>query len=94
MVYYNLLKSFQFYWEKKLPISQYRCCFILPGFNFYTYFRSIRLVFDVFSSIYFSWQVWEVVYSKDGSVKEVLRVMQLKGHKVVVYVLCEIHDVI
>lgn len=28
------------------------------------------------------WQVWEIVYSKDGSVKGVTRVMQLKGHKV------------
>lgn len=27
-------------------------------------------------------QVWEIVYSKDGSVKEVSNVMQLKGHKV------------
>lgn len=27
-------------------------------------------------------QVWEIVYSKDGSVKEVSKVMQLKGHKV------------
>lgn len=26
-------------------------------------------------------EVWEIVYSKDGSVKEVLNVMQLKGHK-------------
>ncbi|CAM8968644.1 unnamed protein product [Rhodiola kirilowii] len=26
-------------------------------------------------------KVWEIVYSKDGSVKEVSRVMQLKGHK-------------
>ncbi|KAK6239988.1 hypothetical protein QUC31_005457 [Theobroma cacao] len=26
-------------------------------------------------------KVWEIVYSKDGSVKEVLNVMQLKGHK-------------
>lgn len=26
--------------------------------------------------------MWEIVYSKDGSVKEVLKVMQLKGHKV------------
>lgn len=31
----------------------------------------------------FIWQVWEIVYSKDGSVKEVPKVMQLKGHKVV-----------
>ncbi|KAA8520514.1 hypothetical protein F0562_014770 [Nyssa sinensis] len=33
-------------------------------------------------------KVWEVVYSKDGSVKEVLRVMQLKGHKSAVTWLC------
>ncbi|KAK3011911.1 hypothetical protein RJ639_011061 [Escallonia herrerae] len=26
-------------------------------------------------------KVWEIVYSKDGSVKEVLKAMQLKGHK-------------
>uniref|UniRef100_A0A7N0UUR9 Transducin beta-like protein 2 n=1 Tax=Kalanchoe fedtschenkoi TaxID=63787 RepID=A0A7N0UUR9_KALFE len=26
-------------------------------------------------------KVWEIIYSKDGSVKEVSRVMQLKGHK-------------
>ena len=25
--------------------------------------------------------MWEIVYSKDGSVKEVSKVMQLKGHK-------------
>lgn len=30
-------------------------------------------------------QVWEIVYSKDGSVKEVLKVMQLKGHKVIYF---------
>ncbi|XP_022886225.1 transducin beta-like protein 2 isoform X1 [Olea europaea var. sylvestris] len=29
-------------------------------------------------------KVWEIVYSKDGSVKEILRVMQLKGHKEIV----------
>ncbi|CAN1322335.1 Transducin beta-like protein 2, partial [Linum perenne] len=28
-------------------------------------------------------KVWEIVYAKDGSVKEVLNVMQLKGHKVI-----------
>ena len=33
--------------------------------------------------LYATFQVWEIVYSKDGSVKEVLKVMQLKGHKVV-----------
>ncbi|RXH93518.1 hypothetical protein DVH24_014094 [Malus domestica] len=27
-------------------------------------------------------KVWEIVYSKDGSVKEVTKAMQLKGHKV------------
>lgn len=27
-------------------------------------------------------QVWEIVYAKDGSVKELSNVMQLKGHKV------------
>lgn len=27
--------------------------------------------------------MWEIVYSKDGSVKEVNKVMQLKGHKVI-----------
>lgn len=32
-------------------------------------------------------QVWEIVYSKDGSVKEVARVMQLKGHKVIFLVI-------
>ncbi|MBA0645151.1 hypothetical protein Goklo_013281, partial [Gossypium klotzschianum] len=26
-------------------------------------------------------KIWEIVYAKDGSVKEVLNVMQLKGHK-------------
>lgn len=29
-----------------------------------------------------AWQVWELVYSRDGAVKEVPKVMQLKGHKV------------
>ncbi|OVA07675.1 WD40 repeat [Macleaya cordata] len=33
-------------------------------------------------------KVWEIVYSKDGSVKEVTRVMQLKGHKSAVTWLC------
>ncbi|CAN1761036.1 Probable methyltransferase PMT20, partial [Linum perenne] len=34
-----------------------------------------------------SFWVWEIVYAKDGSVKEVLNVMQLKGHKVS----CQLH---
>ncbi|CAN1308212.1 Transducin beta-like protein 2 [Linum perenne] len=33
-------------------------------------------------------KVWEIVYAKDGSVKEVLNVMQLKGHKSAVTWLC------
>lgn len=33
-------------------------------------------------------KVWEIVYSKDGAVKEVSRVMQLKGHKSAVTWLC------
>ncbi|EMS57814.1 Transducin beta-like protein 2 [Triticum urartu] len=33
-------------------------------------------------------KVWEIVYSKDSSVKEVNRVMQLKGHKSAVTSLC------
>ncbi|XP_072959633.1 uncharacterized protein [Typha angustifolia] len=33
-------------------------------------------------------KVWEVIYSKDGSVKEIQRVMQLKGHKSAVTSLC------
>uniref|UniRef100_M8C988 Uncharacterized protein n=1 Tax=Aegilops tauschii TaxID=37682 RepID=M8C988_AEGTA len=33
-------------------------------------------------------KVWEIVYSKDSSVKEVHRVMQLKGHKSAVTSLC------
>ncbi|KAK4418765.1 Peptidyl-prolyl cis-trans isomerase FKBP43 [Sesamum alatum] len=33
-------------------------------------------------------KVWEIVYSKDGSVKEILNVMQLKGHKSAVTWLC------
>nr|CAN82889.1 hypothetical protein VITISV_014050 [Vitis vinifera] len=33
-------------------------------------------------------KVWEIVYSKDGSVKEVSNVMQLKGHKSAVTWLC------
>ncbi|KAL8495493.1 hypothetical protein ACS0TY_019581 [Phlomoides rotata] len=42
-------------------------------------------------------KVWEIVYSKDGSVKEILNVMQLKGHKVVVRMhviccLCDFHS--
>jgi hypothetical protein len=32
-------------------------------------------------------KVWEIVYQKDGSVKEVSRVMQLKGHKVLFHYL-------
>lgn len=37
-------------------------------------------------------KVWEVVYSKDGSVKEVQKVMQLKGHKSAVTWLCFSED--
>ncbi|KAG0498828.1 hypothetical protein HPP92_003519 [Vanilla planifolia] len=33
-------------------------------------------------------KVWEIIYSKDGSVKEVLKVMMLKGHKSAVTCLC------
>uniref|UniRef100_J3LUZ4 Anaphase-promoting complex subunit 4 WD40 domain-containing protein n=2 Tax=Oryza brachyantha TaxID=4533 RepID=J3LUZ4_ORYBR len=33
-------------------------------------------------------KLWEIVYSKDSSVKEVTRVMQLKGHKSAVTCLC------
>ncbi|CAA6656239.1 unnamed protein product [Spirodela intermedia] len=33
-------------------------------------------------------KVWEVIYSKDGSVKEILRAMQLKGHESAVTWLC------
>ncbi|KAL2553003.1 Transducin/WD40 repeat-like superfamily protein [Forsythia ovata] len=33
-------------------------------------------------------KVWEILYSKDGSVKEIVRVMQLKGHKSAVTWLC------
>ncbi|XP_042454142.1 transducin beta-like protein 2 isoform X1 [Zingiber officinale] len=33
-------------------------------------------------------KVWEIVYSKDASVKEVSKVMQLKGHKSAVTCLC------
>ncbi|CAL4920225.1 unnamed protein product [Urochloa decumbens] len=33
-------------------------------------------------------KVWEIVYSKDSSVKEVNKVMQLKGHKSAVTCLC------
>lgn len=29
-----------------------------------------------------AFQVWEVVYDKSGQVKELVKVMQLKGHKV------------
>ncbi|KAB1218951.1 Transducin beta-like protein 2 [Morella rubra] len=44
---------------------------------------------DCFSDSYdFLLQVWELVYSKDGSVKEVSKAMQLKGHKSAVTWLC------
>lgn len=33
-------------------------------------------------------KIWEITYSKDGSVKEVVKVMQLKGHKSAVTWLC------
>ncbi|KAG5565645.1 hypothetical protein RHGRI_001531 [Rhododendron griersonianum] len=33
-------------------------------------------------------KVWEIIYSKDGAVKEVSKVMQLKGHKSAVTWLC------
>ncbi|KAK4422880.1 hypothetical protein Salat_1870600 [Sesamum alatum] len=38
--------------------------------------------------ILFLSKVWEIVYSKDGSVKKILNVMQLKGHKSAVTWLC------
>jgi WD40 repeat protein len=37
-------------------------------------------------------KIWEIVYSKDGSVKEIERVMQLKGHKSAVTWLCFSQD--
>ncbi|PIA49984.1 hypothetical protein AQUCO_01300610v1 [Aquilegia coerulea] len=37
-------------------------------------------------------KVWEIVYSKDGSVKEVTKAMQLKGHKSAVTWLCFTQD--
>lgn len=40
-------------------------------------------ILKLWTFIVFALQVWEIVYSKDGSVKEVSRVMQLKGHKVI-----------
>lgn len=49
--------------------------------------------FVFFLYLIFLWQVWEIVYSKDGSVKEVSKVMQLKGHKVI-YFSIYLHDVI
>ncbi|KAM7276058.1 hypothetical protein ACFE04_017924 [Oxalis oulophora] len=33
-------------------------------------------------------KIWEIVYSKDGSAKEIVKVMQLKGHKSAVTWLC------
>ncbi|KAJ0112357.1 hypothetical protein Patl1_00267 [Pistacia atlantica] len=36
----------------------------------------------------YPYEVWEIVYSKDGSVKEVSKAMQLKGHKSAVTWLC------
>uniref|UniRef100_A0A7C9B1H7 Transducin beta-like protein 2 n=1 Tax=Opuntia streptacantha TaxID=393608 RepID=A0A7C9B1H7_OPUST len=33
-------------------------------------------------------KVWEIIYSKDGSVKEIVKAMQLKGHKSAVTWLC------
>lgn len=33
-------------------------------------------------------KIWEIVYTKDGSIKEVTKVMQLKGHKSAVTWLC------
>ncbi|KAJ3678561.1 hypothetical protein LUZ60_002364 [Juncus effusus] len=33
-------------------------------------------------------KVWEIIYSKDSSVKEIVKVMQLKGHKSAVTSLC------
>lgn len=39
-------------------------------------------MYSPFFLVYNVWQVWEIVYAKDGSAKEVLNVMQLKGHKV------------
>lgn len=37
-------------------------------------------------------KVWEIVYGKDGSVKEIAKVMQLKGHKSAVTWLCFTSD--
>lgn len=33
-------------------------------------------------------KIWEIIYSKDGSVKEIVKAMQLKGHKSAVTCLC------
>ncbi|KAK9749267.1 hypothetical protein RND81_02G113900 [Saponaria officinalis] len=33
-------------------------------------------------------KIWEIIYSKDGSVKEIVKAMQLKGHKSAVTSLC------
>ncbi|KAL9245290.1 hypothetical protein vseg_018959 [Gypsophila vaccaria] len=33
-------------------------------------------------------KIWEVIYSKDGAVKEIVKAMQLKGHKSAVTCLC------
>ncbi|XP_074263193.1 uncharacterized protein LOC141586003 [Silene latifolia] len=33
-------------------------------------------------------KIWEIIYSKDGSVKEIIKAMQLKGHKSAVTCLC------
>lgn len=48
--------------------------------NFGRLIYSILLVYNVL-------QVWEIVYAKDGSVKEVSSAMQLKGHKVLIRML-------
>lgn len=50
--------------------------------NFMTSVLFERLICSSVLLVHNVLQIWEIVYAKDGSVKEVSSVMQLKGHKV------------
>ncbi|KAJ0052969.1 hypothetical protein Pint_00248 [Pistacia integerrima] len=53
--------------------------------NAYDHIHLMGYFLIIYESPY---EVWEIVYSKDGSVKEVSKAMQLKGHKSAVTWLC------
>lgn len=53
---------------------------VLVWYNFLIISRALML--GISQTVVVLLQIWEVVYGKDNQVKEVPKVMQLKGHKV------------